>query len=187
MTDQVQADDATDDPVNSLLNVIRPNSLWQHKSGRFYEVTQVANKPDEKAYPLTFVYAGLAGSPSSVWSAPASDWHRRMLKLWPMDASEQHVLSSPDWAAWQRFTVDTAPNLIVDKGSGGKYMDMLIVDEEYRVSLHALCARLNHLNHVRHMLIERLFWKAPSGILYSHAIKQADLALEAISSLNIRL
>lgn len=51
------------------------NSVWQHSSGRCYRVLHIANRPNEKRYPLTIVYLGTDGQ---IWTRRADDWHRSM-------------------------------------------------------------------------------------------------------------
>jgi hypothetical protein len=56
------------------------DSLWEHKSGRVYQVILLANmsSDEEVRYPKTVVYKDLN---SKIWSRPLSRWHESMTEL----------------------------------------------------------------------------------------------------------
>lgn len=66
--------------MSKNLPPIKPDTLWQHTSGRVYTVLTVANEHAQRTddYPLMVVYQGQDGR---VWSRLASDWHRSMSAL----------------------------------------------------------------------------------------------------------
>ena len=58
-------------------------SIWEHHSGRFYEVMLIANENSDRiGFPDTVVYRErtIAGD-GKVYARPLYDWHRSMTKV----------------------------------------------------------------------------------------------------------
>ncbi len=64
--------------------VVKPYTLWQHKSGKHYVVKEIVNQhtTDFERYPVTVVYVDT--ETELTWCRPLSDWHSSMAQLFMM-------------------------------------------------------------------------------------------------------
>lgn len=129
------------DGIPVEVDVPQVGELWQHHSGRVYEITQISNWGNNESYPLTVGYKNAhSGRP---YTGVINDWHRRM-KL--VSLPDIYLIPQDD----SLLVVDYASSLSKDvnifvQGADGIRRRLLPLDvnEAYVIQVKSVCYLIN--------------------------------------------
>ena len=86
------------------MNSVKVNALYQHTSGRIYQVIAVTNAgtTNEQKYPVTVVYQNVVNL--TLWSRPLNDWNRSFTQV-AQEAAD--IAKRMDDVIWERIYAAT--------------------------------------------------------------------------------
>lgn len=141
------------DGIPVEVSVPQVGELWQHHSGRVYEITQISNWGNSEAYPLTVGYKNAhSGRP---YTGVFNDWYRRM-KL--VSLPEIYIIPQDDSLLVVDYVshVSRDVNIFVQSaGSQRRRLLPLDVNEAYVIAVRSVRDLINKKikEHARDTLI----------------------------------